>query len=159
MKKSIPPPPHIIDAIKNNKFIDPKDPWIRKFMIEERKKERNGLTITEFEKKRKEDEEKRKEDEEKRKENEIKYWEQSQINLLVREYQQFLKLEEDIKNTINWNYLRNCKYCESTSMRIIMKSKLIHYAEYVCNLCDKHNDWIPYSEKYNFLLPTNTNTQ
>ena len=34
MKKSI-PPPHIIDAIKNNKFIDPKDPWIRKFMIEE----------------------------------------------------------------------------------------------------------------------------
>ena len=159
MKKSIPPPPHIIDAIKNNKFIDPKDPWIRKFMIEERKKERNGLTITEFEKKRKEDEEKRKEDEEKRKENEIKYWEQSQINLLVREYQQFLKLEEDIKNTINWNYLRNCKYCESTSMRIIMKSKLIHYAEYVCNLCDKHNDWIPYSEKNNFLLPTNTNTQ
>ena len=158
MKKSI-PPPHIIDAIKNNKFIDPKDPWIRKFMIEERKKERNGLTITEFEKKRKEDEEKRKEDEEKRKENEIKYWEQSQINLLVREYQQFLKLEEDIKNTINWNYLRNCKYCESTSMRIIMKSKLIHYAEYVCNLCDKHNDWIPYSEKNNFLLPTNTNTQ
>ena len=157
MKKSI-PPPHIIDAIKNNKFIDPKDPWIRKFMIEERKKERNGLTITEFEKKRKEDEEKRKEDEEKRKENEIKYWEQSQINLLVREYQQFLKLEEDIKNTINWNYLRNCKYCESTSMRIIMKSKLIHYAEYVCNLCDKHNDWIPYSEKNNFLLPTNTNT-
>ena len=151
MKKSI-PPPHIIDAIKNNKFIDPKDPWIRKFMIEERKKERNGLTIKEFEKKKKEDEEKRKDDQ-------IKHWEQFQINVLVRECQQFLQLEEDIKNTINWNYLRNCKYCESTSMRIIMKSKLIHYAEYVCNLCDKHNDWIPYSEKNNFLLPTNTNTQ
>jgi hypothetical protein len=138
MKKSI-PPPHIIDAIKNNKFIDPKDPWIRKFMIEERKKERNGLTIKEFEKKKKEDEEKIKEDQ-------IKYWEQSQINLLVREYQQFLQLERDIKNTINWNYLRSCKYCESKSMRIILKPNLIHYAEYRCNLCDKHNDWIPHSE-------------
>ena len=138
MKKSI-PPPHIIDAIKNNKFIDPKDPWIRKFMIEERKKERNGLTIKEFEKKRKEDEEKIKEDQ-------IKYWEQSQINLLVREYQQFLQLEEDIKNTINWNYLRSCKYCESKSMRIILKPNLIHYAEYRCNLCDKHNDWMPHNE-------------
>lgn len=136
MKKSI--PPHIIDAIENNKFIDPKDPWIRKFMIEERKKERNGLTIKEFEKKRKEDEEKIKEDQ-------IKYWEQSQINLLVREYQQFLQLEEDIKNTINWNYLRSCKYCESKSMRTILKPNLIHYAEYRCNLCDKHNDWIPHS--------------
>ena len=138
MKKSI-PPPHIIDAIKNNKFIDPKDPWIRKFMIEERKKERNGLTIKEFEKKRKEDEKKRKDDQ-------IKYWEQFQINVLVRECQQFLQLEEDIKNTINWNYLRSCKYCESKSMRIILKPKLIHYAEYRCNLCDKHNDWMPHNE-------------
>jgi len=125
MKKSI-PPPHIIDAIKNNKFIDPKDPWIRKFMKE-------------FEKKKKEDEEKIKEDQ-------IKYWEQSEINFLVREYQKFLQLEEDIKNTINWNYLRSCKYCESKSMRTILKPKLIHYAEYRCNLCDKHNNWIPYSE-------------
>ena len=138
MKKSI-PPPHIIDAIKNNKFIDPKDPWIRKFMIEERKKERNGLTIKEFEKKRKEDEKKRKDDQ-------IKYWEQFQINVLVRECQQFLQLEEDIKNTINWNYLRSCKYCESKSMRIILKPNLIHYAEYRCNLCDKHNDWMPHNE-------------
>ena len=138
MKKSI-PPPHIIDAIKNNKFIDPKDPWIRKFMIEERKKERNGLTIKEIEKRRKEDEKKRKDDQ-------IKYWEQFQINVLVRECQQFLQLEEDIKNTINWNYLRSCKYCESKSMRIILKPKLIHYAEYRCNLCDKHNDWMPHNE-------------
>ena len=147
MKKSIPPPPHIIDAIKNNKFIDPKDPWIRKFMIEERKKERNGLTIKEFEKKKKEDEEKIKEDQIKYWEQ---YWEQSQINLLVREYQQFLQLERDIKNTINWNYLRSCKYCESKSMRTILKPKLMHYAEYRCNLCDKHNDWIPHSESLFF---------
>jgi hypothetical protein len=143
MKKSI-PPPHIIDAIKNNKFIDPKDPWIRKFMIAERKKERNGLTIKEF------DEEKKKEDEEKRKDDQIKHWEQFQINVLVRECQQFLQLEEDIKNTINWNYLRSCKYCESKSMRIILKPNLIHYAEYRCNLCDKHNDWIPYSGGFFF---------
>ena len=135
MKKSI-PPPHIIDAIKNNKFIDPKDPWIRKFMKE-------------FEKKKKEDEEKIKE-------NQIKYWEQSEINFLVREYQKFLQLEEDIKNTINWNYLRSCKYCESKSMRTILKPKLIHYAEYRCNLCDKHNDWIPHSDRKTYSIPTKT---
>ena len=32
------PPQHLLDALKQGKYIDPNDPWVRKMLKEERKK-------------------------------------------------------------------------------------------------------------------------
>ncbi len=54
------------------------------------------------------------------------------------------------ENTTDWNVNYTCKYddCKSCSMRIVLTPKLKHFAKYVCNLCDRYNDWIPYPEEY-----------
>ena len=118
-----PPPQHLIDAIKQGKPIDGRDPWVRKMMKEEREKEKI-----------------------RRHEKQQRILE-SGIRILEEEYKEFLHQETFNSNTVNWNYPKKCKWCDCESMRIIVRPDIMHYAEYYCNVCHKYNDWLPYSEQ------------
>lgn len=124
------PPQHLIDAVKHGKYIDPKDPWVRKMLKEERKKEKQKKII--LEKKQQE------------------WLIEVGIEILEDEYKDFQKQEEFNKNTVEWNYRRKCKWCDSESMRIIVRPDIMHYAEYYCNVCHKYNDWLPYNKQSEF---------
>ena len=56
-------------------------------------------------------------------------------------------LIEEMNNVTEWNIERPCKWdCECCSMRVVLTPKLKHFAKYVCNLCGRSNDWIPYPD-------------
>tara|TARA_B100000029_G_C16800492_1_gene676487 strand:+ start:63 stop:455 length:393 start_codon:yes stop_codon:yes gene_type:complete len=123
------PPQHLLDAIKQGKEIDPKDPWVRKMMREEKKKEKKEKEL--------------------RKQEEERIFEQWKIRNLLAEHERWNTYIEEINNTILWNCEQKCKYCDSKSMRVVTTPKFIHYAKYVCNLCDRMSVWIPYPrDKY-----------
>jgi len=124
------PPQHLLDAIKQGKYIDPNDPWVRKMLKEERKKEKQKKIILE----------------KKQQESLIKVG----IKILEDEYKDFQKQEEFNKNTVEWNYPRKCKWCDCESMRIIVRPDIMHYAEYYCNVCHNYNDWLPYNKQSEF---------
>lgn len=122
------PPQHLIDAARRGDWIDPKDPYVRKMMREAKKEEKQ------------------------RKEQEEQQSLQRSIDLQI----QSLEVENELyeqneffnNNTIDWNCNQQCKYCDSTSMRIIERPDLsTHYAEYKCNVCHRHHTWIPWSKK------------
>ena len=124
------PPQHLLDSIKQGKDIDFKDPWIRKMVKEERKKE----------KQKKIDEEKQLED----------LLIESGIRKLERESREFEEQEKFNNNTVEWNHPRKCKWCDCESVRIILRPDIMHYAEYYCNVCHRYNDWLPYSKQSEF---------
>jgi len=129
------PPQYLIDAVKQGKRIDPKDPWVRKMLKEERKKEKQKKIIE-----AKEQEERWKEQEER--------WIERNVEQLEREHREFQKQEEFNNNTVDWNYPKKCKWCDCESVRIILRPDIMHYAEYYCNVCHRYNDWLPYSKQY-----------
>ena len=56
-------------------------------------------------------------------------------------------LIEEMNNVTEWNIEHPCKWdCECCSMRVVLTPKLKHFAKYVCNLCGRSNDWIPYPD-------------
>ena len=134
MSDSGKPPQHLLDAVKQGKYIDPKDPWVRKMLREERKKEKQKKIA----------EEKKYQE----------FLEERAIQHLLMEGEEFEKLQTDNLNTVNWNYTRKCKWCESTSMRIVVRPDIMHLAGYRCNLCDKYNDWLPYKSDLSYWSET-----
>jgi len=124
------PPQHLIDAVKQGKRIDPKDPWVRKMMKEERQKEKQKKIIE------------AKEQEER--------WIEWNIKQLEHEHREFQKQEEFNNNTVDWNYPKKCKWCDCESMRIILRPDIMHHAEYYCNMCHTYNDWLPYPKQSEF---------
>jgi hypothetical protein len=133
------PPQYLIDAVRRGDWIDPKDPYVRKMMREEKKKEKERKKLLQ-------------QQEEIPFELEQRFIDR-RIEYLEREHELFEKQQDSIHHTINWNYPLTCKYdhCGCTSMRIVEKPNYIHYAEYVCNLCHRHNAWIPYKDKEKVL--------
>lgn len=118
------PPQYLIDAARRGDYIDPKDPYVRKMMREAKKEEKQKILDAQQ-----------------------KLFD-LHIRALERENEQFEQNNFFNDNTIDWNYNQQCRYCESTSMRIIERPDIkVHYAEYKCNLCDRHNAWIPWSKK------------
>ena len=66
---------------------------------------------------------------------------------VLKEEKDLLDLQENVKNTIDWKVDRSCKWCDSKTMRIVKTPQHHHYAQYVCNICNLHNDWIPKNMK------------
>ena len=132
------PPQHLIDAAKQGKRIDLKDPYVRKMLkeMEEEKKKKKDLII-------------------KQKEEEDELQEQREIDRAIEIEEKFTKEYEKLKfeqeNTIEWNVdiKCNCAYCDSTSLRVILRPDIRHYAEMKCNLCHIHNRWLPYPNPIN----------
>jgi len=127
------PPQYLIDAARRGDWIDPKDPHVRKIMREAKKEE---------------------------KQRDLEQEEQKCIDLAIKELEHentlFEQNEFSNQHTINWNYSKSCisPYCDSTSVRIIERPDTIHYAEYRCNVCYRHNGWLPWSKKNN--VPSST---
>jgi len=118
------PPQHLIDAALRGDYIDPKDPYVRKMMREAKKEEKQ------------------------RKEQEEQRFIDLQVQALEVETELYEQNEFFNNNTIDWNYHQQCRYCDSTSMRIIERPDLkTHYAQYKCNVCHRHQTWIPWSKK------------
>ena len=119
------PPQHLLDAIKQGKDIDLRDPWVRKMLAEERKQENQKEIIEE---------------------NKIEdFWIEAGIRLLEVELKKYHKLITDQNNTIEYiDYNCSCKDCDCKTARVILRPDTRHYAEIKCDLCNRHNKWLPY---------------
>ena len=146
MKKPV-APDWLKEAIKNTRY-DQLDPATKKaadrFMRELRKWERGGIplkTIKETQKQNK----KTKELERKKRDQELtdkitQRWNDADEN----EYKNILREQE---STIDWNWGGGCKWCECQSLRVVKTPQYKHWGKFVCNLCHRYNDWIPYPKE------------
>ena len=114
-------PKPILDALLQGKPIDGRNSWVRKVMKESREKEHQ------------------------KKEEEQKRFEDFQIKKLEKESEDYQKLITKQKNTIEYiDYDCNSKDCDCKTARVILRPDTRHYAEIRCNLCDRHNRWLPH---------------
>jgi hypothetical protein len=140
MKKPV-APDWLKEAVKNCKSMDQLDPStqkvVRRFMREYHKWERGGLTVKDYQAKRKLE-----------REQQQREWEDGitqRWNDIDENAYKTLLLEQE--NTIDWNWGGGCKYCGCQSLRIVKTPHLTHWGKFACNLCHRYNDWIPYPKE------------
>ena len=74
---------------------------------------------------------------------------ESGINRLELESKEYDKIVFEQNNTIEYvNSDCNIKDCYSKTARVILRPDTKHYAELKCNLCNCHNKWLPYPDKF-----------
>ncbi len=136
MKKPV-APDWLKEAVENCKSIDQLDPStqkaVRRFMREYHKWERGGLTVKDYQAKQKLE-----------REQQQREWEDRRTqSWLDSDEERFKELLSDQANTIDWNWGGGCKHCGCQSLRIVKTPHLTHWGKYMCNLCNRYNDWIP----------------
>lgn len=133
-------PDWLKEVIKTTRY-DQLDPSTKKvvdkYMREYRKWERGGLTLKQYKEKQISDRAKR---EQEIIDRNTQHWNDCDEN-----YYKKLLLEQE--NTIDWNWGGGCKYCGCQSLRIVKTPHLTHWGKFVCNLCHRYNDWIPYPKE------------
>ena len=156
MKKPI-PPQRLKDAFAKIGKYDPNrlDSDVKK-LYNKWSRERNKWDKWDGERRREESRKEQEEWQKRSKEKEERKYElnESTISRLIEEesYSEVTldNLIYEQENTTDWNVNYACKWdgCESCSMRVVLTPNFKHFAKYVCNLCHKYNDWIPYPEEY-----------
>ena len=132
------PPKDLLQKALKGEYIDLRDPYVRKISMEIKK-----------------DKSEKQEAIRKAKIASDKQWEQNQIEFEIKEekkrsdeYHELVRrMDEEI--TL-WHIPSECKYptenCNIVpSCRIVFQPEsLFHFAERICNCCDKHQKWEPY---------------
>ena len=146
MKKPV-APDWLNEAIKNTRY-DQLDPATKKvadkFMRELRKWERGGVPLKTIRETQKQNI-KTAELERKKRDQEITdHNTQEEFDADENEYKNLLYEQE---NTIDWNWGGGCKWCGCQSLRVVKTPQCLHWGKFVCNLCHRYNDWIPYPKE------------
>jgi hypothetical protein len=69
----------------------------------------------------------------------------AQIYKLEKESENYQKLITEQNNTIEYiDFDCNGKDCDCKAARVILRPNTRHYAEIKCNLCHRHNRWLPH---------------
>jgi len=146
MKKPV-APDWLKEIIKTTRY-DQLDPATKKvvdrFMREHRKWERGGLTVKEYKQNNLKKEKQISEDRFKKAQELTDCITQRWNDADEEQYKKFLL---DQENTIDWNWGGGCKYCECQSLRVVKTPQYKHWGKFMCNLCHRHNDWIPYPKE------------
>jgi len=137
-------PDWLKEAIKNTRY-DQLDPATKKvadrFMRELRKWERGGIPLKTI---KEQEQERRKREQEEKDTKFIDKLTQQNLDIEETEYKNLL---QDQENTIDWNWGGGCKRCGCQSLRVVKTPQYIHWGKFVCNLCHRHNDWIPHPKE------------
>ena len=136
-------PDWLKEAIKNTRY-DQLDPATKKaadrFMRELRKWERGGIPLKII----KEQEQTKREQERIKREQEF----EKRIEQYDQINEQYINnLLQEQENTIDWNWGGGCKWCGCQSLRVVKTPQYKHWGKFVCNLCHRHNDWIPHPKE------------
>ena len=136
MKKPV-APEWLKEAVKNCKNIDELDPStqkvVRRFIRQYKKWERGGLTVKDYQAKRKLE----------REQEAREFLDKVTQRVFDHDEYEYEQLLLDQANTIDWDWGGGCKHCGCQSLRIVKTPHLTHWGKYMCNLCNRYNDWIP----------------
>tara|TARA_B100000427_G_scaffold285603_1_gene259130 strand:+ start:1851 stop:2156 length:306 start_codon:yes stop_codon:yes gene_type:complete len=70
------------------------------------------------------------------------------IQQLERESLLLDSIIEEVENTFEWNIKMKCEWnCGSESVRLVKTPNIKHYGKYMCNLCHKYQNWVPYPKE------------
>ena len=133
-----PVPKDLLEKALKGEYIDPRDPYVRKIMKEQKESKRKEKIALDKLKKERDRE-----------------WEQNQIEFEIKEEKrrsdEYDELVRRMDETITlWHIPSRCKYptenCNIVpSCRIVFQPDSSNFfAKRICNCCDKHQMWEPY---------------
>ena len=130
------PPKDLLEKALKGEYIDPRNPYVRKIMKEQKESIRKEKIASD-----------------KRKKERDREWEQNQIEFEIKEEKrrsdEYHELIRDQEVTL-WHIPSRCKYAKANcnivpSCRIVFQPDSSNFfAKRICNCCDTWQQWEPY---------------